>query len=139
MNATEDDDDDDGKHRQTSSRDIAISVFPMEDIQDVLQYLVVLGNTNLGSPKEEEEEEDEGQINTTSTDDSSGSSSTKKSLTIRHARDRSNVEYATSSILAKLSIDDCDEGMIRDICRLYHVDVELMRWLGFGGDAVERC
>ena len=72
-----------------SGRDIAVSVFSMEDIRDVLRYL---GN-----------------------DDSSKSAI--------HARDRSNVEYATSPILAKLSSTDCSVEMIHRICSLYDVDV----------------
>ncbi len=55
-----------------------------------------------------------------------------------HMRDRSNEGYATSPILSQLYLRDCDETMIRQICDLYHVDVELMKWLGFGGEAVER-
>ncbi len=102
--------------------DVAVSVFYMDDIQDVLSHL--LGN---------------------GVDQSSGSSGSSsntqqpaKPVSI-HARDRSNVEYATSSILARLSTNDCDEEMIQQICTLYDVDVKLMKWLGFGGEAVERC
>ena len=78
----------------------------MEDIQHVLSYLV--GNTD----------QKEGGNN---------SATTK----VYHARDRSNVDYATSSILAQLSIEDCTDEMKQQICKLYHVDVELMKWLGF--------
>ena len=92
--------------------DVAVSVFNMEDIQHVLSYLV--GNTN--------QEED----NITST-------------AVYHARDRSNVDYATSSILAQLSIEDCTDEMIQQICKLYHVDVELMKWLGFSDDDERGC
>ena len=55
-------------------------------------------------------------------------------IKVYHARDRSNVDYATSSILAQLSIDDCTDEMIQQICKLYHVDVELMKWLGFSNN-----
>ena len=92
--------------------DVAVSVFNMNDIQHVLSYLV--GNSN--------QEED-------------NSTSTK----VYHARDRSNVDYATSSILAQLSIDDCTDEMIQQICKLYRVDVELMKWLGFSGDHERGC
>ena len=87
--------------------DVRVSVFNMNDIQDVLSYLV--GNSN--------QEED----NSTT-------------IKVYHARDRSNVDYATSSILAQLSIDDCTDEMIQQICKLYHVDVELMKWLGFSNN-----
>jgi len=93
--------------------DVAVSVFNMNDIQHVLSYLV--GNTN-------QQEED-------------NSTSTK----VYHARDRSNVDYATSSILAQLSIDDCTDEMIQQICKLYHVDVKLMKWLGFSNDERALC
>ena len=53
--------------------------------------------------------------------------------------DRSDARCATSPILAALPVDDCDARMIRRICDLVHVDVELMKWLGFGGVAVKRC
>ena len=91
---------------------IAVSVFYMDDIDDVLHY--------LGG------EDDKNDSNI------SGSNAF-------HARDRSDVDYATSTILARLSTKDCTEEMIQQICRLYHVDVEFMKWLGFGGEAIERC
>ena len=57
-----------------------------------------------------------------------------------HARDRSNEDYATSPVLAKLSIDDCTEEMIRQLCILYHVDYVLLKSLGFGHDVTrEKC
>lgn len=93
--------------------DVRVSVFDMNDIQDVLSYLV--GNTN-------QEEGGEGEDRN------------RTSTAVYHARDRSNVDYATSSILAQLSIDDCTDEMIQQICKLYHVDVELMKWLGFSND-----
>jgi hypothetical protein len=98
-----------------SKRGIAVSVFSMEDIHHVLTHL--LGEYNRHS-------------------DSGGGENETSTI---HMRDRSNKEYATSSILSQLSSSDCDEKMIRQICALYHVDVELMKWLGFGGEAVERC
>lgn len=89
--------------------DVTVSVFNMEDIQHVLSYLVGQdGNSQEGG-------------NNTSTK-------------VYHARDRSNVDYATSSILAHLSIDDCTDKMIQQICNLYHVDIELMKWLGFSNE-----
>jgi hypothetical protein len=51
-----------------------------------------------------------------------------------HARDRSDEEYATSPTPAKLSIEDCTEVMIQQLCTLCHVDFELLRWLGFRGN-----
>ena len=99
----------------TSGRGIAVSVFSMEDIPHVLAHLL------------QDDDDDDGAKN-----------DTVKASTI-HMRDRSNEEYATSPILSQLSSRDCDETMIRQICKLYHVDVELMKWLGFGGEAVERC
>ena len=94
--------------------DVRVSVFNMEDIHGVLSYLV--GNTN----------QEEGGNNSTTTK-------------VYHARDRSNVDYATSDILAQLSIDDCTDEMIQQICKLYHVDVELMKWLGFSDDDERGC
>jgi hypothetical protein len=52
-------------------------------------------------------------------------------VTARHARDKSIGEYATSPILAQLSVQDCDETMLRSICNLYGVDVAMMKHLGF--------
>ena len=92
--------------RVGADRDIAVSVFDMEGIRDVLFY--------LGNDRE-------------------------SSRSAIHARDRSKVKYATSPVLAKLSSADCSEEMIQQICSLYHVDVQLMKWLGFGGEAVEKC
>lgn len=51
----------------------------------------------------------------------------EKSSTI-HARDKSK---ARSTILAKLSVDDCTEDMVAEICRLYDVDVAMINYLGF--------
>ncbi|KAL3757453.1 hypothetical protein ACHAWU_006660 [Discostella pseudostelligera] len=104
--------------RSDGSRGIAISVFSMDDIHHVLTHFLGMNN----------QVDDDGEKN----------ESLVKPSTI-HMRDRSNEEYATSSILSQLSSSDCDENMIRQICALYHVDVELMKWLGFGGEAVERC
>ena len=98
-------------------RDIAMSVFSMEDIQHVLLHL---GKNDQSSTS--------GGVTLTNS----------RSKSTIHARDRSNVKYATSSIFARLSSNDCSMGMIHQICSLYHMDVELMRWLGFGGEAVER-
>ena len=111
--------------------DIAISVFAMEDISDVIAHLLGRrsrrGETgdDFGRPTAGRGRDDD--------------SPAAPSSTIFHARDRSDARYATSPILAELSVDDCDADMIRRVCDLYHIDVELMRWLGFGGVAVERC
>ncbi len=91
------------------ARHLAVSVFSMEDIAHILDHI-------SGGVKEKE----------------------KESSTI-HARDRSDEEYATSPILAKLSISDCTEEMLENLCKLYHVDVALMEWLGYSGNAVQRC
>ena len=96
--------------------DVAVSVFSMEDMNEVLLHL-------SGS---------DGGSNTIS------SSINKEKSTI-HARDRSDEAYATSPILSMLSANDCTEEMIQHMCDLYHVDVKLMKWLGFGGQAVDRC
>jgi hypothetical protein len=111
--------------------DIAISVFAMEDISDVIAHLLV-------SRSGGETADDDGHP-TAGRRGRGYYSPAAPPSTIFHARDRSDVRYATSPILAALSVDDCDEDMIRRICDLYHIDVELMRWLGFGGVAVERC
>ena len=110
--------------------DIAISVFAMEDISDVIAHL--LGHRSGGMTGDDDGHPTAGRVR----DDDSPAA---PSSTTFHARDRSDARYATSPILAALTVDDCDAGMIRRICDLYHVDVELMRWLGFGGVAVERC
>ena len=96
------------------SRDVAVSVFYMKDVKDVLLHLV-------------------------GDDDNKSRSNSSNAPTVYHARDRSNVEYATSSILAKLSSTDCSEEMIQQICALYDVDVALMRWLGFEGESTKMC
>ena len=49
-----------------------------------------------------------------------------------HGRDRSKVEYATSSILAHMSVPkDCTPDMIKELCQLYAVDVAFMASLGY--------
>ena len=98
---------------------LAVSVFWMDNIEEVLSHLtsVVVGNTNSNR----------------------SSSSINDTVKVYHARDRSNVNYATSPILAKLSINDCSSEMIKEICALYHVDVELIRWLGFDGESIVQC
>lgn len=59
-----------------------------------------------------------------------------KSTTI-HARDRSNEGYATSPTLSTLSMTDCSDEMIRQICNLYHIDYIMIQWLDFAGN--NRC
>lgn len=99
--------------------DVVVSVFYMDDIEDVLLHLV--GNDNIIK---------------NDTNNNNNSSRTTKAY---HARDRSNVDYATSSILARLSVNDCDEEMIQQICKLYDIDVALMKWLGFRDKSAEKC
>lgn len=49
-----------------------------------------------------------------------------------HGRDRTKVEYATSSVLAHMSVaKDCTPDMIADLCELYAVDVVMMTSLGY--------
>jgi len=103
----------DGAYRN----DIAVSVFYMDDLEEVLQHL-------------------SGSRSTDKTEDNGTSSSTIKVI---HARDRSDEEYATSPTLAKLSIDDINEEMMQQVCTLYDVDVALLHWLGFAEEVVARC
>jgi hypothetical protein len=122
------------QHRQydNSSSGVTISVFAMEDIHHVLSHLLGYDqqqkqhNSTIGQPPN---------------DDiiSSLLSSSKTTNKIIHARDRSDATYATSPILASLSVNDCTADMIHRLCVLYHVDVEMMRYIGFGGFAVDRC
>ena len=95
----------------------------MDDIEEVLSYLSVVGNANSSSDRSS----------------SNDTAATISPVNVYHARDRSNVNYATSPILAKLSINDCSMEMIQQICALYHVDVELIRWLGFDGESILQC
>jgi len=44
-----------------------------------------------------------------------------------HLRRRSNQDYLKSKLLSKLSEQDLDSDMIRVICQLYAVDVEIMQ------------
>lgn len=104
-----------------NNNDLAVSVFWMDDITEVLSYLV----GSMGSQD--------------NTNTNNATASIKQSTSVYHARDRSNVEYATSLTLSRLSIDDCTDIMIQKLCKLYHVDVELMRWLGFDGESVQSC
>jgi len=54
------------------------------------------------------------------------------SNSIPHGRDRSKVEYATSPVLAQMSIDkDCTPDMVRQLCKLYAIDVAFMDSLGY--------
>ena len=100
----------DGNNRNHLSRNIYISVFYMNDLEYVL-----------------------------STISDKGKKPGSQSAAI-HARDRSNEEYATSPILAKLSVADFTNDAIEKLCVLYHVDYVLLKSLGLGLDAaVERC
>jgi len=101
---------------------LTLSVFWMDDIEEVLSYLSVVGNANSSDRSS-----------------SNDTAATISPVKVYHARDRSNVNYATSPILAKLSINDCSMEMIQQICELYHVDVELIRWLGFDGESILQC
>lgn len=52
--------------------------------------------------------------------------------TMPHARDRSQVQYATSKVLANMNVQrDCSPQMIEDLCRLYAIDVVLLKSLGY--------
>lgn len=65
---------------------------------------------------------------------------TSEQTTSIHARDRSDENYATSPLLATLSVDDFSDDMIQQICRLYHVDYSLLKWLGLiYNDTERRC
>ena len=59
--------------------------------------------------------------------------------TLIHARDRSDENYATSPLLAKLSVDDFSEDMIQQLCTLYHVDYSLLKWLLMDNATDRRC
>ena len=50
-----------------------------------------------------------------------------KIQTTKHMRDRTSVQYATSKVLARMRVADCDSDMIEDICELYTVDVAMMK------------
>jgi hypothetical protein len=51
---------------------------------------------------------------------------------IPHGRDRSQIEYATSPILAHMTVQrDCTPKMLKELCQLYAIDVALMQTLGF--------
>jgi len=47
-----------------------------------------------------------------------------------HLRNRSNQDYLKSELLSKLSVQDLQPEMIRVICQLYAVDVEMMQSIG---------
>jgi len=66
----------------------------------------------------------------------SDNTSTPGIITLLHGRDRSNVKYATSSILSRMSVSkDCTPKMIADLCQeLYAVDVAMMASLGYLSD-----
>jgi hypothetical protein len=117
-----------------NSSGVTISVFAMEDINFVLSHL-------LGYDDQQQQKQYNSAIGRSPNDNMSSSSSSSSVPTkkIIHARDRSNATYATSPILASLSVNDCTVEMIHRLCALYHVDVEMMRYLGFGGFAVDRC
>uniref|UniRef100_A0A6V2A7H8 Sulfotransferase domain-containing protein n=1 Tax=Ditylum brightwellii TaxID=49249 RepID=A0A6V2A7H8_9STRA len=51
--------------------------------------------------------------------------------TERHVHDRSDVKFAKSEVLSKLSMDDCTKEMKEEICKLYEVDVLMLRNIGF--------
>jgi len=113
-----------------TSSGVTVSVFAMEDINFVLSHL-------LGQEQQLQHNHNSTIVRRPNNDDtSSSSSSTKK---IIHARDRSDATYATSTILASLSVADCTDDMIQRLCTLYQVDVEMMRYIGFGGFAVDIC
>jgi hypothetical protein len=48
-----------------------------------------------------------------------------------HERDRSNVKIATSDILSKMTPLDCTKDMLLAICKLYAVDVAMIKSMGW--------
>lgn len=57
---------------------------------------------------------------------------TTTTTTMPHARDRSKVQYATSRVLANMSVQrDCTPAMIEQLCDLYAIDVLLLKSLGY--------
>jgi Sulfotransferase family len=58
--------------------------------------------------------------------------------TIPHGRDRSNVDYATSWVLAHMSVrQDCTPAMIQQLCHLYAVDVAFLQSIGYSSPYCE--
>lgn len=52
--------------------------------------------------------------------------------TMPHARDRSQVQYATSRVLANMNVQrDCTPAMMEQLCDLYAIDVLLLKSLGY--------
>ncbi|CAB9499898.1 expressed unknown protein [Seminavis robusta] len=65
----------------------------------------------------------------------SNSNSTLLSTTMPHGRDRSKVDYATSRVLANMSIKrHCTPEMIQQLCQLYSIDVIFMQSLGYASE-----
>ena len=90
-----------------AAADILVSVFHLRDIDAIAQYFV-------GFMKKKNVNDNDNQ-----------------KMMIPHWRDRSKVEYATSKVLATMSVQDCDADMLRDICELYAIDVAMLRELKF--------
>jgi hypothetical protein len=110
--------------------DVAISVFHLKDINAISQYLTLdEGSTSLSSffPFSS--------VMMTSHGNTTTSAKTKTTIapvhTIKHIHDRRQVKFATSQVLATMSVKDCDDQMLQDICHLYAVDVAMMHSLGF--------
>lgn len=125
-NVDVDDDDDDNIDIGDDEHGVTVSVFSLEEedggMTDLLRYIA--GNNDKIDSYDG------------SNDSGSHHDSTKD---VPHARDRSDERYATSATLSRLTVDDVDDESFRKLCELYDVDVEMMRALGFGGVAVEKC
>lgn len=104
-------DDNNKQNNQDSAASIKIAVLHLDDIHILANYMATMVAATLSSSTN---------MNTTTF------------TTMPHGRDRSKVEYATSSILAHMSVSkDCTPDMIANLCRLYAIDVAFMASLGY--------
>lgn len=102
--------------RLWDDRDVRIAVLHLNDIHVLAQYMTIAA---LGGNHHHYKN-----VNYTAT--------TTLTPNMPHGRDRSNENYATSSVLSRMSVvEDCTPDMIRNLCQMYAVDVAFMASLGY--------
>jgi Sulfotransferase family len=110
--------------------DIAISVFHLKDIRAISQYLQ-LESSSLSTFPFSLSKMMSHNKNIVSSPATITTTRATATPAVIHIHDRSQVKFATSKVLATMSVNDCDAQMLYDICDLYAVDVAMMHALGF--------
>jgi hypothetical protein len=111
--------------------DIAISVFHLKDIREISQYLHLEGSSASSSFPFSSSSMMMMSRDHNNSFVGARTAATRAATPVIHIHDRSQVKFATSKVLATMSVKDCDSKMLQDICDLYAVDVAMMHSLGF--------